>query len=82
VREPSQPPELAECLLLHKADIAVAMTNVRYLGTTNIARLGNIVEKIGTSQRILPQAVQQRFEVSSSGALVPPTEGSTKPVKS
>jgi hypothetical protein len=51
-------------------------------GTTNIARLGNIVEKIGTSQRILPQAVQQRFEVSSSGALVPPTEGSTKPVKS
>jgi hypothetical protein len=51
-------------------------------GTANIARLGNIVEKIGTSQRILPQAVQQRFEVSSSGALVPPTEGSTKPVKS
>jgi hypothetical protein len=51
-------------------------------GTANIARLGNIIEKIGTSQRILPQAVQQRFEVSSFGALVPPTEGSTKPVES
>jgi hypothetical protein len=28
----------------------------------------------------LPHAVAQKFEVSSSGALVPVTEGSTKPV--
>jgi hypothetical protein len=35
--------------------------------------------KTGTSERILPHAVPQRFEVSSSGALVPVTEGSTKP---
>ena len=42
-------------------------------GTANTARLENIVEKIGT-QRILPHAVAQRFEVSSSGALVAPTE--------
>jgi hypothetical protein len=48
-------------------------------GTANIARLGYIVEKTGESQRILPHAVVQRFEVSSSGALVAPTEGSTKP---
>jgi hypothetical protein len=26
------------------------------------------------------RACEQRFEVSSSGSLVPPTEGSTKPV--
>jgi hypothetical protein len=43
--------------------------------------MGYIVEKTGESQRILPHAVAQRFEVSSSGALVPPTEGSTKPTK-
>jgi len=48
-------------------------------GTANIARLGYIVEKTGESQRILPHAVTQRFEVSSSCALVAPTEGSTKP---
>jgi hypothetical protein len=48
-------------------------------GTANIARLGYIVEKIGTTERILPHAVAQRFEVSSSGTLVAPTEGSTKP---
>jgi hypothetical protein len=41
---------------------------------------GYIVEKIGESERILPHAVQQRFERSSSCALVPPTESSTKPV--
>jgi hypothetical protein len=32
------------------------------------------------SQRILPHAVAQKFETSSSGALIPATEGSTKPV--
>jgi hypothetical protein len=42
--------------------------------------LGYIVEKTGESQRILAHAVAQRFEVSSSGVLVAPTEGSTKPI--
>jgi hypothetical protein len=42
--------------------------------------MGYIVERIGASERILPHAVPQRFEVSSSGALVPVTESSTKPV--
>jgi hypothetical protein len=42
--------------------------------------LGWIVEKIGTTERILPQAVQHRFEIAPDGTLVPPTEGSTKPV--
>jgi hypothetical protein len=42
--------------------------------------MGYVVEKLGTPQRILPHAVPQRFEVSSSGALVPVTEGSTKSV--
>jgi hypothetical protein len=42
--------------------------------------MGYIVEKIGTTERILAHAVAQRFETSSSGALVPATEGSTKPV--
>jgi hypothetical protein len=41
---------------------------------------GYIVEKIGEGERILPYAVAQKFEMSSTGALVPPTEGSTKPV--
>jgi hypothetical protein len=41
--------------------------------------LGLFVEKIGESQRILPHAVRQRFETSSSGALVPATENSTRP---
>jgi hypothetical protein len=44
-----------------------------------LAALGYTVEKTGESQRILPHAVAQRFEVSSSGALIPATEGSTKP---
>jgi len=34
--------------------------------------------RIGESQRILPHAVAQKFETSSSGALIP--AGSTKPV--
>jgi hypothetical protein len=42
--------------------------------------LGYDVEKIGESQRVLPHAIGQKFEVSSSGALIPATEGSTKPV--
>jgi hypothetical protein len=42
-----------------------------------LAAMGYIVEKTGTSERILAHPVAQRFEVSSSGALVPATEGST-----
>jgi hypothetical protein len=45
-----------------------------------LTAMGYIVEKTGTSERILPHAVPQRFEVSLSGALIPATEGSTKPV--
>jgi hypothetical protein len=37
------------------------------------------VERTGESQRILPHAVRQKFETSSSGALVPATENSTRP---
>src|ERR1700721_3442255 len=44
-----------------------------------LTAMGYIVEKIGESQRILPHAVAQRFEVLSSGALVPGAGGSTKP---
>jgi hypothetical protein len=45
-----------------------------------LLNLGYIVEPIGETQRILPHAVTERFEMSSSGALVSPTENSTKPV--
>ena len=41
---------------------------------------GYIVVKTGESLRVLPNAVVQKFEVSSIGALVPTTEGSTRPV--
>jgi hypothetical protein len=42
--------------------------------------LGYLVEKTGETQRILPLAVAQPMTMSSSGALVAVTEGSTKPV--
>jgi hypothetical protein len=42
--------------------------------------LGCIVEKTGETQRILPHAVRQDMTISSSGALVAATEGSTRPV--
>jgi hypothetical protein len=42
--------------------------------------LGYIVEPIGPTQRILPHAIVEKFETSSSGALVTAVEGSTKPV--
>jgi hypothetical protein len=45
-----------------------------------LAARGYDVVKTGTTERILPHAVAQRLETSSSGALVAPTEGSTKPV--
>jgi hypothetical protein len=38
------------------------------------------VEPIGKTQRILPHAIVEKFETSSSGALVTAAEGSTKPV--
>jgi hypothetical protein len=44
-----------------------------------LTALGWNVTKIGESERILPHAVRQRFEVSSSGALVAATENSTRP---
>jgi hypothetical protein len=44
------------------------------------ASWGYVVEKTGTSQRILAHAVAQKFETSSSRALIPATEGSTKAV--
>ena len=44
------------------------------------AALGYDVMKTGTTEGILAHPVAQRFEVSSSGALVAPTEGSTRPV--
>jgi hypothetical protein len=39
-----------------------------------LTALGYIVEKIGTAERSLPHAVAERFETSSSGALIAPTE--------
>jgi hypothetical protein len=45
-----------------------------------LTALGYIVEKTGQTQRILPHAIVEKFETSSSGALVTPTENSTKPV--
>jgi hypothetical protein len=48
--------------------------------TASIARLDYIVTLIGESERILPHAIARKFEMSSSGAPVAPTEGSTRPV--
>ena len=45
-----------------------------------LAALGYDVVKTGTSERILAHAVAQKFETSSSRALIPATEGSTKAV--
>jgi hypothetical protein len=45
-----------------------------------LTALGYTVTKTGTSERILPNAITQKFETSSSGALIPATEGSTRPV--
>jgi hypothetical protein len=35
--------------------------------------------KIGTTERILPHAIQQKFEIAPDGTFAPVTEGSTKP---
>jgi hypothetical protein len=45
-----------------------------------LAALGYLVERTGETQRVLAHAVAQKFEVSSSGAFIPATEGSTKPL--
>jgi hypothetical protein len=45
-----------------------------------LRKLGYIVVPTGTTERILPHAVAQPMTLSSSGALVAATEGSTKPV--
>jgi hypothetical protein len=42
--------------------------------------MGYIVERTGETQRILPSAITERFEISSSGALVTAVEGSTQAV--
>jgi hypothetical protein len=43
-----------------------------------LTELGWHVAPIGTSERILPNAITQKLELSSSGALVAPTAGSTR----
>jgi hypothetical protein len=40
--------------------------------------LGYIVERTGETQRILPHAIVEKFETSSSGTLVTAVEGSTR----
>jgi hypothetical protein len=42
--------------------------------------LGYIVEPTGQTQRILPHAIVEKFETSSSGAPVTAVENSTRPV--
>jgi hypothetical protein len=50
----------------------------------SLRSMGYIVEPIGETHRmthrILPHAVTERFETSSSGALIAAVEGSTNPV--
>ena len=45
-----------------------------------LRKLGYIVVSTGTTERILPHAIRQAMTMSSSGALIAATEGSTKPV--
>ena len=72
------------CSITRRYSLALGILAQHYVeaidGTANIARFGNIVMKTGTTERILAYAVAQKFETSSSGALIPATEGSTKPV--
>jgi hypothetical protein len=42
--------------------------------------MGYIVERTGGTQRILPRAISQDLTITSSGALVAATEGSTRRV--
>jgi hypothetical protein len=45
-----------------------------------LASRGYPIEEIEGGQRILPFAVSTAMTISSSGALIPATEGSTRPV--
>jgi hypothetical protein len=45
-----------------------------------LIELGYLVTRTGETQRILPMAIAQPMTLSSSGALVAATEGSTRPV--
>jgi hypothetical protein len=45
-----------------------------------LTALGYLVTRTGESQRVLPHAVTQKLEMSSSGALIAATESSTRPV--
>jgi hypothetical protein len=45
-----------------------------------LCKLGYLVTETGTSTRILPHAISQELTTSSFGALVAPTENSTRPV--
>jgi hypothetical protein len=42
--------------------------------------MGYVVEQTGETQRILPHAITEELTTTSSGAVVPVTEGSTRPV--
>ncbi len=43
-------------------------------------KLGYVVTEIGETQRILAHAITEMLTTSSSGALIPATEASTRPV--
>ena len=43
---------------------------------------GYEVTKVGTTQRIIPIAISQKFVIGDGGELLPLTEGSTRPVTS
>ena len=45
-----------------------------------LRKLGYFVERTGQTQRILPNAITEELELSASGAMVPVTAGSTRPV--
>jgi hypothetical protein len=42
--------------------------------------MGYVVEQTGETQRILPHAITEELTTTSSGAMVPVTEGSTRAV--
>jgi len=44
-----------------------------------VVKLGYIVDKIGTTERILPHAIKQQFEIGPDGTLELVTAGSTRP---
>ena len=48
-------------------------------GTASIATLKYIAVKIGATERILPHAIRQKFDIAPDGTLEPVTAGSTRP---